>query len=206
MNIKSYYITLGIGLITATHAATTVINNATPYSGTPTVMLDVTGDGVDDISFVVALDYAGSGGTDSWYYGLNADGDSVSHTGASISSITSLNTDVTVNSVTFDAFTSFGYRAQGNNSSSFELELADGTTSDVQTIGTTFSTYTFASPTESFILTDITGTSGEIGNAQIAQVKANFTVDYDIAVVPEPSSTALLGFGGLALLGRRKRS
>lgn len=52
----------------------------------------------------------------------------------------------------------------------------------------------------SVVFDDITGGSGQTGWQEIAFIAAAITA------VPEPSSSALLGLGGLALLLRRKRS
>jgi len=69
-------------------------------------------------------------------------------------------------------------------------------------VGVMDGTYSGAGEGLFFETTD--ATLGQVSRTQAANV--SWTLDAQIITVPEPSSTALLGLGGLALVLRRKRS
>ncbi len=177
------------------------IYGSTAAVATPSFDLD--GDGNNDVTLNV--NYTVTMGADTEVAGTRwnvADDLSFSFDSVSVASV--LNSDFTINSVEFDDYTRF--YLWGNNG-------ADSlwNTDTISLNGTDYTA--FSKQHNLFSVSDlsISGTdtldfsyvSGDQTYVELYSIRSGLSVDF--TQVPEPSSTALLGLGGLALLARRKR-
>ena len=111
--------------------------------------------------------------------------------------------DVTVSLVEID----FG--GIGNNTDTGTVSIAGGSSINFYDgVDTTGQPYTFTGFDILAFTTPISLSSGDTLVFTNVSVDESFEIDsldLDVVVVPEPSSTALLGLGGLALLMRRRK-
>ena len=199
--------TLALALISTASAATFIqstafdgrsIANAThPEGTTPYVNVDVDGDGTDDVSYELSISSSptaftpnSGGGTDTAFL-FDSGGDATFS--VAVTGFTALNTsNITINSVTWNDF------------SSFELRDAGGATTDlmVNGVATTVDAWASFTTTGDIVITE---EASAANGWRIRNIVGDATIDYDVVTVPEPTSATLLGLGALALVVRRKR-
>jgi len=216
-NMKITKLILLAALVSTSHAVVTTIDTGLTGAFTDAVYdytagtvtktntfttTDLDGDGVDD---TFTFDVVGT-------YNSGTDGFGSGTAGFSAQLVSSSGGDFSDSSFTFAA-SNFNVSLSSGTLNSINFLGFDGAvlagfiqnTDAANVAGTAYSVAAGDSSPMSFALTDTVDIEATGGGFRINNLQYQVEIDTEVAAVPEPTSAALLGLGGLTLIARRKR-